>query len=68
MLTRQKLRNLLRKKIKAEESLIKASNRIKLRNGQSTTVDNNIIERNSLILNKIEEEINKIESDYTMET
>ena len=63
MITRQKIRNLLRKKLKAEESLFKASQRINLRKGHTTDADQHILERSTAELNRIEQEVNQIEQE-----
>ena len=68
MVTRQKLRNLLRKKLKAEKALFKASQRINLRKGHTTDADQHILERSTADLNRIEEEVNQIEQELQGET
>lgn len=60
MLTRQKLRGLFRKKLKAEKSLFKAEERIKLRGGNTTEADQNLIRRATATLYQIEQEVQKI--------
>ena len=65
MLTRQKFRRLLRKKNKAEEAIYQASQRTQRRKGNASPVDQHVVERASLVLNQIEQEIMQLEEEMT---